>query len=626
MTARAIPTDTVKKDDILVFPMSKNVVLQHGQDAHGAPALTLFYGASEITFDDPAQFGFGEMLARQTRFRAGDAQDWCSADWSHLSDMMSTLVDAGVIRHARSDDTDALFKLGHEDRPSPLPPAPSDQPRNWAENGEALMRALTGQPLEMGYLETVVPIFRVAHLFLDDDGRQVGEANVFPAKTRLDVATQWRTCTYAGTRYQAEKPMNVTALRAMRAHWRQMMALLLHIRDAYLNRFPKARDGWTVGDLERLSTAVLALPSFMLLRGANPVANGALHPALSNLFRVTDGLRMTMHQMLFIPFHEPMRRPDEKVSAAEIFAYAERNYSFHSARSVCAGPQFMIEEFLAVIIDGTPPKSGLPGELVGQVRAAADVIELALDYGLLGLQTFGAVFSTWPPMTRCYHDIHQVLQNWPQPFSDPVQALRTRFALHYEQLTQNTHLANEAWREHREAVYDDMYVQCVFGVTGARPDKTLNNILTPRPSPAATAARQELRQLLALRLGDDPRTAEALDALAAHILEFLLRGQASVRLAQDIQCRVNAVLERPAPRHRLKLADLHLHQILMDADVRTLPFLLDELVAALGIRCAVDSQSLEIRGVASACPVNHSVTSEMTESPVQFRTTQTERR
>ena len=131
--------------------------------------------------------------------------------------------------------------------------------------------------------------------------------------------------------------MNVTALKVMRVHWRQMMAVLLRVREVYLKRFPEARKGWTVGDLERLSVAVLALPSYMLLKHDSRVENGKLHPVLSSIFRVTDGLRMTMHQMLFVPFGEPTRRPDTPMTAAEIFAYAERNHSLHSGHGVCAG-------------------------------------------------------------------------------------------------------------------------------------------------------------------------------------------------------------------------------------------------------------------------------------------------
>ena len=43
-----------------------------------------------------------------------------------------------------------------------------------------------------------------------------------------------------------------------------------------------------------------------------------------------------------------MPEPDTPVTAAEIHAYAERNYSFHSAQGVCAGPSAMVDQFLRV--------------------------------------------------------------------------------------------------------------------------------------------------------------------------------------------------------------------------------------------------------------------------------------
>ena len=258
------------------------------------------------------------------------------------------------------------------------------------------MSELFGRPLDIGWLELVVPIFRVAHMAMDADGRQVGEANAFPPMLRVDVPTRWRTCIYPGSRHLHDKPMNVSALKAMRAHWGPMMAMLLRVRATYLRRCPDALAGWTVGHLERLSTAVLTLPAWQLMRRDGRVANGALHPVLSSMFRVTDGLRMTMHHMLFIPFGEPTRHPDTPMTAAEVHAYAERAFSFISDHGVCAGPKAMVDEFLAVLVDGATPRDGLPAVLDPALEAATADIEPAIDYAMLGLQAYAAVFSLWP--------------------------------------------------------------------------------------------------------------------------------------------------------------------------------------------------------------------------------------
>ena len=140
--------------------------------------------------------------------------------------------------------------------------------------------------------------------------------------------------------------MNVTALRSMNKYWTPMMVALRRIRQAYLHRFPQASRGWTVGDLERLSTLVLTVPAYLLMREPPRVENGQLHPLLSSMFRITDGVRMTMHHMLFTPTNENPLPPDAPMTSAELYAYAERNNVFLSDHGVCAGPRTMIEEFL----------------------------------------------------------------------------------------------------------------------------------------------------------------------------------------------------------------------------------------------------------------------------------------
>ena len=232
-------------DDELVFPKHKRVVTQYSTDASGAAELHLYYGDKEISFDEPGLFGFGEGLAKHSRFVARTATTWGEGyDWPRVRELLEQLIEEGILRHVDANESGPISTYGA--CPSPLPPAHGTVPRTWFEC-EAITRELTGHPLELGYLELVIPIFRVAHIAMDAEGRQVGEANVFPKPLRLDVPTEWRTCPHPGSRYQDDRPMNVTALKSMGKHWTQMMVALLRIRDAYLRRFPKARHGWTVG-------------------------------------------------------------------------------------------------------------------------------------------------------------------------------------------------------------------------------------------------------------------------------------------------------------------------------------------------------------------------------------------
>ncbi|WP_185679535.1 hypothetical protein [Novosphingobium piscinae] len=595
---------------VLVLPQARAALLQHTHDAGGAPLLTLFIRDQEISWDDPRHFALAEALTAGLPLAAGELATRSGLDWAEARPMLADLLQAGIL--VRADACPVAAERHHnQPMPSPLPPAPLDRARSWMD-AESLMRELTGSEIDLAWLETVVPVFRTAHLFLDRDGRHVGEANAFPAAARTEVPTEWRGCPYPGNRYQPDKPMNMTALKAMRAQWRQMMGLLGPIREAYLRRFPEARQGWTVAHVERLTVCVLALPSYLMLRFDRPTANGDLHPALSNLFRVTDGLRMTMHHMLFVPLFEPMHAPDAPVTPEHILAYAERNFLFHSEHGVCAGPRFMIEDFLAVLLDGAAPRSGFDAMIDPELAAALDLLEPALDYGLLGLQTFGTVFTLWPAMARCYARLHEVLAGGTRPVA---AAMAERFVGHFDALSHRSFLASEDWRTHREAVYDDMFAACARGVAGDWPELPLS-LQIGGAGAIDPAAQLALAAAAAEHFGADSGALAA--EFAGIVGDFLGRAQRILGLAETIQTRLGRLLHRPAPGRALSLQDLNRYHVLMGADQRSVPFLPDELHQLLGLTIAVDARSIRIaRKPASALP--HSPTPVSADIRAQAR-------
>ena len=596
----ATPRALLAPQDQLVLPLHRRVVAQYATDEVGATELRLYCGEQEVSFDEPAFFAFGESLAQQSRFTAGSATAWGPGyDWAQVQPLLNELLQAGVLRLA-SEVPQAALVTGP--RPAPLPAGPCTEPRSWSE-GADLMQALTGRPLELAYLELVLPIFRIAHIALDACGRQVGEANVFPKALRLDVPTQWRACIYAGTRHQVERPMNVTALKAMRQHWGAMTTLLAAVRTAYLQRFPAAQAGWTVGHVERLATCVLGLPTYLLMRTQNPVANGALHPALSSLFRVTDGLRMVMHQMLFVPIAEPTSRPDAPVSSAQILAYAERNYSFHSEHGVCAGPQALIEEFLAVLLDGQAAAAQC---LDPAVQAALDDIEPAIDYALLGLQAHAVVFTLWPLMAHSYERLAAVAADWAHVGGAAVQALAQRLAGHVQNLQRNSYLATEAWRSERIAVYADMHAQCHAGLASrglAGDDEALGEQIAPMLTCTHARVDRQLEDLLQARLGRaDGSDRHHVRTLRDSLMTFALQTQAVLRVAGDAQSRLNRHLGRRAPQRAFNAADLNLHNRLQGQLPSRLPYLIDEIEAALQLRLAIDADSIQVTDLEPEAP------------------------
>ena len=595
--AAAAPARELQPQQLLVLPRHKSAVVQYAENEAGERELRLFHLDKEICFDEPELFTFCETLARQAQFVAAEALGWGQpGDWPKVRELLQALVDEGVLRLADANEVEARISGDAGARPSPLPPARTERPRSWHEC-PGLMAELTGRPLEIGHLELVVPIFRVAHMSMDAEGRQVGESNAFPAALRVDVPTRWRECIYSGSRYRDDKPMNVSALKAMRAHWGPMMAMLLKVRQAYLARCPEAGAGWTVGHLERLSTAVLTLPALQLMRSEKRVENGGLHPVLSSMFRVTDGLRMTMHHMLFIPFGEPTRKPDTPMSSAEVHAYAERAFSLHSEHGVCAGPKVMIDEFLSVLVDGQLPRDGLPELLDAELLEAGADIEPAIDYAMLGLKAYAAIFSHWPMVMRSYEELHSIVLAWVQVEpTTAVQSAQQWLQPVIERLRGSTHLATEAWRADREVVYGDMYAQCERTLRGAIPTHSLAERLAPRTLSPDDAPVRHLRAAIERHFGPGLPGAQQhfrAEWLAA-LLQYFTQAQAAVRTACEVQRETNRLLGRTPPTVPFQVADIDIYVHLDGSLEGRVPFLLDELARVFGLDVVIDSETLDI--------------------------------
>jgi hypothetical protein len=374
-----------------------------------------------------------------------------------------------------------------------------------------------------------------------------------------------------------------------------MMLVLQAVRAAYLRRF--AHDAslqggarWTVGHLERLATAVLAVATYPLVRADQPVANGGLHPVLSSVFRVTDGLRMTMHQMLFVPVGEPTLAPDAPMTSTEILAYAERNYSFHSEHGVCAGPQAMVEEFLAVLVDGQPVtvEEPLPDEL----HAVLDKLSPAIDYGLLGLQAYAAVFSLWPLMTRAYERLNTAAQAWADAAGGDVATLAAHLAVRVAALRTSTYLAHEQWRVDRQAVYADMHAQCALG-TGQRAAEPLPRQLATDPTQVGATA-MHLMALLSPRLGHASAAAsQAMGVFVQEVASFLNQELALLRAAARCQWAINQVLARAHARRPFGAKDIDLHNQLQGT-ARRVPDLVADLESLLNLQIDLDIDGLRL--------------------------------
>lgn len=619
----------VEPTDRLYVPHRKRMSHAYVTTEDGRRELCIYYGVKEVSFDEDRLFAFGEQLVQQTSFIAGSATAWGPGyEWSELQPLFEALVAEGIIKRGETVD-DAR---GGGLVPSLLPPSSCPVHRSWtADECPAITRDLAGRAVEIGNLEAVLSVYRVAHPALDGDGRQVGEANVFPPALRMDFDTEWRVCQYPGSRYRDDAPMNVTALKAMIKHWKPMMAVLREVRRELASRLDRSRQGWTVGDLHLFSSVLLALPGFQLMSGG-AAPSSPVHPVLSSLFRIADGIRMTTHLMLFLS-EERTRAPEEPTTATELYEFAERNGLLLSSHGVCAGPKPMIEEFLNTVFeDPSERRSGTPGERVAGVEHAPEVAALlarlpeAVDYALLGLQSWAVTRSVWLAMSLVYRELRAMFSpsrfpsgtlaasppavtarpgtrdpagDRPEGFDaapgaagacDPLQM---RLDADWTMLDRER-IAKDYERDVHAIVYRDTYEQSWRGLGHPQGAASLSERIAPVPSgPEHAEAARQLRAILAARLASS-RLAGAVDRIVGLLIDYLRQEQAILRAAAELQAEINARLERPRPRRPLTARDLRVTFAMYGGVIAKFPYLFDTLGDELGFEVESTADAIAI--------------------------------
>ncbi len=582
----------VAPSDRLYVPHRKRLSKSYAINDDGIRELRIDYGIKEVSFDEERLFPFGEQLVSQPSFIAESATGWGPGyPWEEIQPLLDALLSEGIIKRGDGGDERASGGLA----PSPLPPSSCPMARTWsAADCEAITAELGQRPVEVGFLEAVVPVYRVAHSALDGDDRQVGEANVFPPALRLDRETEWRVCQYPGSRYQDDSPMNITALKAMIKHWKPMMAALLDVRAALAERLGIAPgQKWTIGDLHTLAVAVLALPAYSMMKGGGRSPQPPLHPVLSSLFRITDGVRMTTYEMQFLLSEKP-RCAGEEMTAAEMFQYAEQHGVFISPTGVCAGPKPLIDEFLLTAVDGVTPEGTAGLTQAPEVAALLAELPAALDYGMRGLQIWGLSQATWLVMSQAYRELLGELER-AVARSEAGERLVARLRTDWLRLDR-TQIAKDFDREVHLRAYADAHARArralqqpggsgaADGMAGATGEGALAALLQPgREQPAhreAAAAMQ--RALLGAGL-DEAAAARA----AAGLVRYMQQEQSILAEVAALEEQINQRLQRPRPTRSLTVRDFRLFYVMSGG---TMPYLFDALESELGVQVEVTSE------------------------------------
>jgi len=567
------------------IPHRKRLTHMYVTNEDGARELRIDYGLKEITFDDERMFAFGEGLVTTPSFIAESTTSWGPGyTWDEVSPLLEALLAEGILM--RGDGSDEARPGGLA--PSMLPASQCPMFRSWSEpECEAITRDLAKRPVEIGWIEAFVPVYRVAHAALDTDDRQVGEANTHPPQLRLDRETEWRVCQYPGSRYRDDAPMNVTALKAMIKHWKPMMTMILEAARAMRERFGP-RDHWTIGELHILSSVILGIPAYALMKRGGSAPQPPLHPVLSSMIRITDGVRMTTDSMLFSI--ENNRTAGEPLSAERLFLEAEQRVLLVNDTGVCAGPNHLIREFLATLIDGVTAENVEGRELPPELRTVLDELQPALEYGLYGMQSWGLALAVYLDMTRTMQQLFGLLEG-PDAADDPAAAqllARLKKDIRVHDRMQIT-LDND--REIHLKMYQNAYEGSRQASRKPIGPATLAEAIAAVPAgPSHHAAIEQLRHALAAKL---VRPALA-DQVARALIDYVRCEQGILASTTVVQHEINKLLERTQPTRPLRVRDFLVHWSLGSQRPGAFPYLLDSLDQELAIVVDCTQDAIEV--------------------------------
>ena len=192
----------------------------------------------------------------------------------------------------------------------------------------------------------------------DDEGRPLGE-NKAPPELFHGVPMELRTCPYADSRHNHVRPMNVSALKQMLAHWEDVLGGLALLRSLYCAG--AKREQMRLIDVWRLGGMTTSLADFAFLRAWAPVTDGRLPAQVAVLYKAPLGVALTSASM----WADGAARFEALIKPDALYEYADRHGHFIGPKHVCAGPVTMVKEVLRQVIDGSRP---------GDQAAAAAVI------------------------------------------------------------------------------------------------------------------------------------------------------------------------------------------------------------------------------------------------------------
>jgi hypothetical protein len=184
----------------------------------------------------------------------------------------------------------------------------------------------------------------------DVEGRALGEHRA-SAAVRDAMPMALKQCPYADRRHQHEKPMNVSALKQLTTHWDDILGGVAFVRAQYLARrglsaVKLTREGLEIGE------AIAAIPSYLVHRAQNPIADGALSPVVAGLYKVIIGINRVF--AVVVSGQLGAGKPGRMSSPDDTVAFADLGGLLIGSQQVCAGSTRQIAQTVDMLINGTP--------------------------------------------------------------------------------------------------------------------------------------------------------------------------------------------------------------------------------------------------------------------------------
>jgi hypothetical protein len=533
----------LQPSEVLCITKRRRMTHSRIKNDDGQEILHIFYGEIELIFDEPDIAPIGDKLLEVERFRAEEVMTWSTVaphDWEKIRELLEGLLEHQVL--SRVSESTARSA---ESFPQRLGVAPEGrEPRTFSAHDDrcpVLTEEGFGRAVDLSNLEVLVPVYRTAHPALDSDGRQVGENNVTPRALFLDLPTQRKVCNFAGSRYQDDLPMNVTAMKHMAKRWPELLSLAEQFRMALLERMPlRDPSSFNAGEVHFHSVCQLAAVGYIMVRGVDPVPNGQLDGGLAAMFRLIDGVRLVTTEV--------MRRTagahgcERPLDAKGIADYAERYAVYKGLHGVCAGPPALIDEYLRVLLGETPA----PIQVEPNVAARLGDIEAAIDYGLLG-QRIESVVRFLGASHGLLHERLRVAFEGKSPRSALQECVEAPIDTAHYPLLREEHSPVETFKLEVD-VSRWLFDRACEALRGKVDGATLDELVKLDPA-AQAASRRRLAEFFAHALPADKAVSEPIcSELAAVVADVFALERRCLRVIEREQGKLNERLRRPQGR------------------------------------------------------------------------------